>query len=170
LREEDEGTISVHIKYGEHEHTFEGPLDEVWKAVNKFFSDLIPIFRLLRQAIITVDLADLIEELKDLISISDGDVILRADRRKLSDRDAIMLYLLGAYVGYRLGSLPKETMSSGELRSKVGKKAKIISTRLSELRREGWVEKTEGGEYKVTTLGILRFRERRLPKLLSRIR
>jgi len=169
-QEEVEEHIVVHVKYGEHEQTFRGPVEEVWKAVNKFFSDIIPIFRLIRKATVTLDLTDLVEEFKDLVCVCNGDVIPLLDREELSDRDTIMLCLIGAYIGYRLGSLPKETLSSGELKEKLRKTAKITSTRLSELRREGWVERTEGGEYRVTPLGLMRFREKRLPKLMAKAR
>ena len=50
----EEGHITVHIRYGEHEQTFTGPVEEVWRAVNKFFSDLLPIFRLMRLSLIHI--------------------------------------------------------------------------------------------------------------------
>ncbi|RLI10076.1 hypothetical protein DRO33_05955 [Candidatus Bathyarchaeota archaeon] len=161
-------TITVHIKYGELEQTFEGPVEEVWRAINKFFSDLIPVFSLARQATVTVDLAELIEELRGLVAISNGEVVILADRRKLPDRDIIMLGLLGAYIGHKLGALPKETLTSAQLRRMLEKNAKITSTRLSELNRQVWIEKTDRGEYRVTQLGIIRFREKRLPRIAAK--
>ena len=164
----EEGHITVHIKYGEHEQTFTGPVEEVWRAVNKFFSDLLPIFRLMRHATLTVDLVELMKELQGLISFSEGRVVVLADRRRTPDRDVIMLALVGAYIGYRLGSLPKDSLSSAEIRQILEKTSKITSTRLSELKRQGWVERTEDGEYRATPLGILRFREKRLPMITPR--
>ena len=157
------------MRYRDVEQRFEGPVEEVWRAVNKFFSELIPIFRLLGDAVMTIDIADLIEELKDLVSLSDGRIIILADRRELSDKDVLMLGLLGAYMGYRIGALQKDTLSSSELREMLEKTAKITSTRLGELRKEGWVEKTDRGEYRVTPLGIFKFREKRLPKILAKL-
>ncbi len=165
-----EDTITVHVRYRDVEQRFEGPVEEVWRAVNKFFSNLIPVFRLVGKAIITVDLTELVEELKDLVALSDGQIVIVADKRVLSDKDILMLGLLGAYIGYRLGDLPKDTLSSAELRTILEKNAKITSTRLGELKKEGWVEKTDSGEYRVTTLGILKFREKRLPRILSKLR
>ncbi|HEW89764.1 MAG TPA: hypothetical protein ENG43_00290, partial [Candidatus Bathyarchaeota archaeon] len=112
-----EDTITVHVRYRDVEQKFEGPVEEVWRAVNKFFSNLIPVFRLVGKAIITVDLTELVEELKDLVALSDGQIIIVADKRALSDKDILMLGLLGAYIGYRLGDLPKDTLSSAELRT-----------------------------------------------------
>ena len=165
-----EDRIIVHVRYRDVEQRFEGPIEEVWRAVNKFFSELIPIFRLVGKAVMTVDLADLIEELKDLVSLSDGRIIILADKKELSDKDVLMLGLLGAYVGYRIGALPKETLSSTELREILEKTAKITSTRLGELKKSGWVEKTDRGEYRITPLGIFKFREKRLPKILAKLR
>ena len=158
------------MKYRDVEQRFEGPIEEVWRAVNKFFSELIPIFRLVGKAVITVDLAELVEELKDLVALSDGRIIVLADKERLSDKDVLMLGLLGAYVGYMIGGLPKDTLSSSELREILEKTAKITSTRLGELRKSGWVEKTDRGEYRVTPLGILKFREKRLPKILAKLK
>ena len=157
--------VTVHIKYGPHEYTYTGPVKEVWRAVNKFFGELIPIFKLVRKATLTLDVAELVEELEGLISVSEDRLVLLADRRALSDKDILMLALVGAYVGYRLGVLPKETLSSAELRKLLEKNAKITSTRLSELKREGWVERTGSGEYRATPLGITKFRETRLPRI-----
>ena len=168
MRSEDH--IVVHIKYGGLEQTYEGPVEAVWKAVNKFFSDLLPVFKLVRHATLTVDLAELIDDLKGLISFSEGKVVILVDKRRLPDRDIIMLGLVGAYLGYRLGSLPKETLSSAEIRQLLEKSSKITSTRLSELKRQGWVERTEDGEYRATPLGIIKFREKRLPRISSRVR
>ncbi|RLI07104.1 hypothetical protein DRO32_04455 [Candidatus Bathyarchaeota archaeon] len=160
--------ITVHIKYGPHEHTYKGPVKEVWRAVNRFFSELIPIFELARKAAFTTDLGELVDKLEGLISIHEDRLVIMADRRVLSDKDMIMLALTGAYVGYRLGSLPKETLSSAELRRLLEKSAKITSTRLSELRRDGWVEKTGTSEYRITPLGMMRFLEKRLPRIKAR--
>ena len=165
-----EDHIIVHVRYRDVEQRFEGPIEEVWRAVNKFFGELIPIFRLVGKVVMTVDLADLIDELKDLVSLSDGRIIILADKKGLSDKDVLMLGLLGAYVGYRIGALPKETLSSTELREILEKTAKITSTRLGELKKSGWVEKTDRGEYRITPLGIFKFREKRLPRILAKLK
>ena len=166
----DEDRIVVHVRYRDVEQVFEGPVEEVWRAVNKFFSELIPIFRLVGEAVLTIDLADLIEELKDLVSLSDGRIIILADKKELPDKDVLLLGLLGAYIGHRIGALPKETLSSSELREMLEKTAKITSTRLGELRKSGWIEKTDRGEYRITPLGIFKFREKRLPKIIAKLK
>ena len=165
----DTDEIIVHIKYGSQEHTYRGPVKEVWRAVNKFFGELIPVLKLVRKATLTFDISELVEELEGLVSFSEDRLVILADKRKLSDKDIIMLSLVGAYVGYRLGIFPKETLSSAELRGLLEKNAKITSTRLSELRREGWVEKAGAREYRLTPLGIAKFREERLPRIRARV-
>jgi len=161
--------ITVFVKYGTLEAKFEGPVEEVWRSINKFFSNFMPVFDLARRTTVTIDLAELVEETEDLVGISpDGEVIILADRKRLPDRDIIMLGLLGAYIGHKLGALQKETLTSAQLRKMLEKSAKITSTRLSELKRLGWIEKTDRGEYRITYLGILRFRERRLPRIAAR--
>jgi predicted transcriptional regulator len=48
-------------------------------------------------------------------------------------------------------------MTKEELRAKVGKSMKITTTRLGELVKDGFVDKTEEGEYRITTIGIKKF-------------
>jgi predicted transcriptional regulator len=56
------------------------------------------------------------------------------------------------------------------LQTAVGKTAKITSTRLGELIRDGYATKTEEGTYKITTLGIKRFQEESLPEIHEKLR
>jgi predicted transcriptional regulator len=79
------------------------------------------------------------------------------------------LLLLAAYIGNKLGPLKSDTLSKEELQAGLGKSAKITSTRLGELCREGLATKTEEGNYKIKTIGIKRLREEALPKIRERI-
>ncbi|RLG98463.1 hypothetical protein DRO19_04420, partial [Candidatus Bathyarchaeota archaeon] len=60
-------------------------------------------------------------------------------------------------------------LSKEELRERLGKSAKIVSTRLGELCREKLVVKTENNGYKITDFGV-RFSQRHvLPKIRAKI-
>jgi len=151
--------ISVHVRYGDVEKTFTGSVNDVWVSVNKFFSEMVPAFDIARKVTLTVDLAKLIEDFKDVIAIApEGPEVLIAKER-LTDSETLQLYLLAAYIGYRLGKLTRETMTKEELQAKLGKTSKITSTRLGELVKEGSVVKTEEGNYRLATVAVKKLQD-----------
>ena len=157
--------ITVHVKYGDVEQTFAGNVNEVWVEVNRFFSEMIPAFDIARKVTLTVDLAKLIGDFKDVIAIAPEGPEVLTPKEKLTDSETIQLHLLAAYIGYRLGKLTQKTMTKEELQSKLGKTPKTTSARLSELVKEGNVIKTEEGNYKITTKAIKELQEEVWPKI-----
>lgn len=149
-----ENVVTVHVKYGDVEHTFTGDVNDVWINVNKFFGETIPTFDIAKKITLAVDLARLIEDFKDVIAIApEGPEILQP-KEKLTDSEVLQLYLLATYVGFKLGKLSRETITREELQAKLGKSMKITTTRLGELVKQGMVAKTEEGNYKITTIAI----------------
>jgi len=159
-RELSKETITVHVKYRDMEQTFTGNVNDVWVIVNKFFGELIPAFDIARKVTLTVDLAKLIEDFKDVIAIAPEGPELLIPKERLTDSETLQLYLLAAYIGYRLGKLTRETMTKEELQTKLGKTPKTTSARLSELVKEGNVVKTEEGNYKIATMAIIKMQKR----------
>jgi len=151
---ETERKIMVHVRYGGMEKTFTGSVNDVWVSVNKFFSEVIPAFDIARKVTLTVDLAKLVDDFKDVIAVAPEGPEVLVPKERLTDSETLQLYLLAAYMGYRLGKLPNETMTKEELAAKLGKNTKITTTRLGELVKEGMVAKTEEGNYKIATIGI----------------
>jgi len=164
-----EGKITVHIKYRDVEQTFIGNVNDVWVGVNKFFSQMIPSFDVAHKVLLTADLPKLIGDFKDVIALAPEGPELLISKRRLTDSEIIQLYLLAAYMGYKLGHLSKDSMSKKALQTRLGKTSKITSTRLGELCREGMAIKTEEGNYKITTIGIKRLQEEALPKIREKI-
>ena len=149
-------TVTVNVKYGQVEQTFSGNADAVWVSVNKFFSEVVPAFTIARKMMLTVDLAELIEEAKGVIAIAPEGPEVLVPKEKLTDSEALQFYLLGAFIAYRLGKRASDAMSKEELQAKLGKTPKIASTRLSELVKEGSVVKTDEGGYKLATVAVKR--------------
>jgi len=162
------GQVTVHVRYGNVEQTFAGSVNDVWVGVNKFFSEMIPAFDIARKVTLTVDLAKLVEDFKDVIAIAPEGPEVLISKEKLTDSETLQLYLLAAYIGYRLGKLPRETMTREELAAKLGKNMKIATTRLGELVKQGNVIKTEEGSYRITTRTIVQLQKEVLPKVLSK--
>jgi len=159
---ESERTVTVCVKYCGVEQTFTGDVNSVWISVNKFFGEMVPAFDIASKVTLTVDLAALVEDFKDVIAIAPEGPELLIPKEKLTDSETLQLYLLAAYAGYRLGKLPQETMTKEELQTKLGKNMKITTTRLGELVKQGDVIKTEEGNYRITTKAVTQLQEKRL--------
>jgi hypothetical protein len=161
--------IKVHIKYKDTEQTFTGETNQVWSSINRFFTEIIPAIQTIKNALLTVDLETLIEDSKNVIALAQEGPVILVSKQRLTDTETIMLYLLASYIANKLGQ-SKDFVSKEELQSGLGKSAKITSTRLGELIREGQATKTEEGNYKITTLGIKRFQEEVLPEIKEKLR
>ena len=161
-------TVTVHIKYMDTEQTFTGDVDQVWAGVNRFFSEMIPTLQIVKKALLTVDLEKLIEDCKNVIAVTPEGPVLLVSKQKLTDSETLTSNLLATYIGNKLG-LSKSYLTKEELQAGLGKNAKITSTRLSELCREGYATKTDEGNYRITTLGIKRFQEETLPEIREKL-
>ena len=161
-------TVTVHIKYQETEQTFTGDANQVWISINRFFSEMIPALQTVKKALLTVDLESLIEDCKNVIAVAPEGPVLLVSRRKLTDNETLTLQLLATYIGNKLGQ-SKDYLTKEELQAGLGKNAKITSTRLGELCREGLATKTEEGNYRITTLGIKRSQEETLPEIREKL-
>ena len=161
-------TVTVYIKYLETEQTFTGDVNHVWVSVNRFFSEMIPALQIVKKALLTVDLENLIEDCKNIIAVAPEGPVLLVSREKLTDSETLTLHLLAMYIGNKLG-LSKIFLTKEELQAALGKNAKITSTRLGELCREGLATKTDEGNYRITTLGIKRFQEKTLPEIREKL-
>jgi hypothetical protein len=161
-------SVTVHIKYQETEQTFTGDANQVWISINRFFSEMIPALQTVKKALLTVDLESLIEDCKNVIAVAPEGPVLLVSRQKLTDNETLTLQLLATYIGNKLGQ-SKDYLTKEELQAGLGKNAKITSTRLGELCREGLATKTEEGNYRITTLGIKRSQEETLPEIREKL-
>jgi hypothetical protein len=162
-------TVTVHIKYMDTEQAFTGDVNQVWVSVNRFFSEMIPALQIVKKALLTVDLEKLIEDCKNVIAVAPEGPVLLVSKQRLTDSETLTSHLLATYIGNKLG-LSKSFLTKEELQAALGKNAKITSTRLGELCREGYATKTDDGNYRITTLGIKRFQEDVLPEIREKLR
>jgi hypothetical protein len=156
---EPERKVTLTVKYQGAEQTFTGDANDVWVSVNKFFGEMIPTFDLARKVTLTIDLAKLIEDFKEVIAIAPEGPELLIPKDKLTDSEVLQFYLLAAYVGFRLGKRLTEAMTKEELQAKLGKSMKITATRLGELVKQGTVVKTDDGSFRIATIGVKKLQE-----------
>lgn len=165
----EEFKLTVHVKYGEVEKSFSGSVEEVWVAVNRFFSEFIPAFELAKALVLTVDLQKLMEDCKGLIGFADNLPYLLVSKEKLTDNETLALHLLAAYLGYTLGMLKTDVLTREELQRKLGKNPKITSTRLGELVKGEIAEKTSEGGYRLTGFGVAQMQREWLPRIRTKL-
>lgn len=161
-----EANLELTVKYKDVEAKFTGKPDEVIKAFSKFISEALPTYDLASQLILTVDLEDLIRNMKGLIAFTPEGPVITISKEKLGgDRNVIMLNLIKAYIGYRTGRLDKDTLSMAEIMASTGRKSGTVAARLSELTSMDLAKRVGRGEYKITTLGIKFFLDEILPRI-----
>jgi len=165
----EEAKITVSVKYGGVEQTFSGSLEEVWAALNKFFSELIPAFQIAKALVLSVDMQKLVEDCKGLVGFADNMPHLLVPKEKLTDNETLALNLLAAHIGFRLGMLKTDVLTREELQARLGKNPKITSTRLGELVKAEIVEKTSEGSYRITSFGIFQMQREWVPKIKAKL-
>jgi hypothetical protein len=165
----EEAKITVSVKYGGVEQTFSGSLEEVWAALNKFFSELIPAFQIAKALVLSVDMQKLVEDCKGLVGFADNMPHLLVPKEKLTDNETLALNLLAAHIGFRLGMLKTDVLTREELQAKLGKNLKITSTRLGELVKSEIAEKTSEGGYRITSFGVFQMQKEWLPKIKAKL-
>jgi predicted transcriptional regulator len=72
-------------------------------------------------------------------------------------------------MGFHLGKLKESTVSKEELQSKLGKSAKIASTRLGELVKTEAAVKTADEKYRITSLGVFQLQKEILARIKAKI-
>ena len=166
---EKQERIAVQVKYKDMEKTFSaGSVEEAWLLLNKFFSEFVPSFEIANKLWLNVDLEKLAKDLEGVVAFSGEGSSLLVSKGKLTDNEALFLWLLASYVGHKLGLLESDALSKEELQAKLGKSGKITSTRLGELVKNDLVARTGDDEFKITTFGVVQARNEILPKVKAK--
>lgn len=156
--------LQVYVKYDQFEQDFEGPVDTVLRALIAFLDKAYPGLEILSQVRLTVDLQELVEEMKDVIAIApSGPVVL--SKKRLTVKELIGLNLIGAFVGFKLNLAGKASLSLDKLVTLTGKTKGSVSGALTPMVNDRLVEKPEKGEYEISLQGVKHFIDEVFPKL-----
>lgn len=161
--------VTIHFKYENTEQTFYGSPDDAWFFMNNFFKGILPTFKIARKLWLNVDLEKLAIKSEGSIAFSNEGANILVPQNRLTDNETILLWLLAAYLGNKLGILPTETIEKETLQTKLCKSKKITSTRLGELSKGGYITKTNNGSYKITTSGLAQMEKETLQIIKSKI-
>lgn len=168
-RNKERDALTVQVRYKGFEKTFSGSVESVWLSLNRFFTEFLPSFEVAQRLMLNVDLQKLAEDCEGIIAFAKEGPSLLVTRSKLTDNETLSLLLLAGYVGHQLGNVETDAVSKEELQGKLGKDAKIASTRLGELVKNGIVVKTPDEKYRITTFGLRQMQKDIIPKIKARI-
>jgi hypothetical protein len=162
--------IQIQIKYKEIEQQFSADPQDAWLMVNQFFKDFIPSFEIAQKLWLSVDLQQLAKDLNGIVAFSSDGASLLAPKNKLTDNEALSIWLTAQYLGHKLGTVNSDSLSKDELQTRLGKSGKITSTRLGELAKNGVVQKTADDKFRITTYGVILTQKEVIPKIKSKIK
>ncbi|MEM1947970.1 MAG: hypothetical protein QW240_04450 [Candidatus Caldarchaeum sp.] len=138
------GKVSVRIRHGQTEVEFTGDRESVWAAVNKYFAETLGPVDILSRLMGNVSVTDLMKKLEGRVVVNpDGiDVLGEGDLKR-----RIVLCLAAAWAGKRLGIYPEDGLTPKKIASVLRVDERIVRARLSELWRDGFVDKDGEGVY-----------------------
>jgi hypothetical protein len=161
--------IDVQIKYKDVEQKFSAEPQEAWLFLNKFFKEMIPSFEIAQKLQLNIDIQQLARDLNGIVAFSGDGASLLAPKNKLTDNEALLVWLAAYFLGNKLGLVSSDSLSKEELQAKLGKSGKITSTRLGELAKNDFVAKTADDEFKLSTFGVVQVQKEVLPRIKSKI-
>ncbi|MEM0383432.1 MAG: hypothetical protein QXS57_05530 [Candidatus Caldarchaeum sp.] len=137
--------VIVRIRHGGREVEFEGSREEVWAAVNRYFSETLGPVEVLSRLRGEVDVSEIAAKLSGKVLVSEGkvDVLVQGDAKK-----RIMLCLAAVYVGRRMGMVGTDFLSPKEVAGILRIDERVARARLSELWKSGLVDRNEDGRYR----------------------
>jgi len=162
--------IQVQIKYKDVAQEFSAEPQEAWLLINQFFKEFIPSFEIAKKLWLNIDLQQLARDLNGIVAYSSDGASLLAPKNKLTDNEALSVWLTAQHLGHKLGVLGSDSLSKEELQTKLGKSGKIVSTRLGELVKNGLLARTVDDKFRITTYGVVQTQKEVLPKIRTKIK
>jgi hypothetical protein len=161
--------IQVQLKYKGLEQQFSAEPQDAWLLLNQFFKDTIPSFEIAQKLWLNIDVAQLAKDLNGFVAFSGDGASLLVPKNKLTDNEALLVWLAGYYLGHKLGLINSDSLSKEELQIKLGKSGKITSTRLGELVKNDYASKAADEKFRITVFGVLQLQKEVLPKIKSKL-
>ena len=136
--------------------------------LNQFFNDMIPSFEIAQKLWLNIDVAQLAKDLSGIVAFSGDGASLLVPKNKLTDNEALLVWLAAYHLGHKLGLVKTDSLSKDELQAKLGKSGKITSTRLGELVKTEMVAKDANERFRVTTFGVTQTQKDIIPKIRAK--
>jgi len=168
-RSENKEDLTVQVMYRGVEEKFSGSVESVWLSLNRFFNEFLPSFEVAQKLTLNVDLQKLAKDSEGIIAFAKEGSCLLLPRNKLTDNETLSLLLLAGYLAHQLGNAETDTVSKEDLQGKLGKDAKIASTRLGELVKNQTAAKTPDEKYRITTFGLMQMQKDTIPRIRAKM-
>jgi hypothetical protein len=150
--------IKLQVEYENLRESFEGDVDEVFKALTQFLYRIYPHMEVASKLIWTPDLKQLMERIPEYCRLTpEGDLIMV--KTLPSTEQSILLILTLAYLSYKLGKRSDESIESLEISKAINKAEKTVRNTLTELTKTNTVERVDKGRYKITSSGLRKVEE-----------
>ncbi|MEM2122391.1 MAG: hypothetical protein QXE79_02015 [Candidatus Bathyarchaeia archaeon] len=150
--------IRLQVEYENLKESFEGDVDEVFKALTQFLYRVYPNIEVASRLIWTPDLNRLMEKIPEYCRLTtEGDFILV--KPLPSTEQSILLILTLAYLSHKLGKRSDEFIESQEISKTINKAEKTVRNTLTELTKTNTVERIDKGRYKITSYGLRKVEE-----------
>jgi hypothetical protein len=162
--------VQIQLKYKDLEEQFAAEPQEAWLLINQFFKNFIPSFEIAQKICLNIDLQQLAKDLEGIAAFSSDGASLLIPKNKLTDNEALSIWLTAYYLGHKLGMVKTDVLSKDELQIKLGKSGKITSTRLGELSKNGLVQKTVDDKFRITIMGVVQTQKEIIPKIKSKMK
>ena len=167
-RGEKRDELTVEVRYRGVENKFSGGVESVWLSLNRFFNQFLPSFDVAQKLMLNIDLQELAKDSEGIIGFGKEGPCLLVPRNKLTDNETLSLLLLAGYLAHQLGNAETDAVSKEELQGKLGKDAKIMSTRLGELVKNQTATRTPEEKYKITTFGLKQMQKEVIPRIITK--
>jgi DNA-binding MarR family transcriptional regulator len=135
---------------------FRGSLEDAERFILNFLQKHVPALALARKIQLSYSLSELVEKFGDFVKVTpEGPRVVAGEG--FSDRARIGLQLVAQRIAQQLGREATDTLSPRELSALTGLREKSVSSRLSEMVKEGAVEAVRAekmNRYRITTIGI----------------
>jgi len=151
--------LEVKIRYADLEVEFKGDPKDVSRKVFEWLNRNIPGFDVAVQLFQDPDYLELSETISEYIkSTNSGDIYLLGKASSLSMHLKILVTLSLMKILYDAGHRDSDASTLDELSKILSSSQKSVSSRLSELRSQGYIEKMRENKhtkYRITVRGLL---------------
>ena len=136
--------------------------------MEKFFAELVPSFDIAQKLSLNIDVQQLAKDLSGIAAFSAEGANLLVPKNKLTDNEALVIWLTAQYLGCKLGLVETDSLSKDELQMKLSKSGKIVSTRLGELVKNEIAAKLADDRFRITTFGLVQAQKEVVPKVRAK--
>ena len=113
-----------------------------------------------------LEFENLVPKVEKLVKIKkNGSPVIVCNENKLTQKEIMMLYIIGKFFAKQLGLSETESAFNKEIAEAYGLKDNVVGARITELKDDKYIEKISTGEHKVSTVKLEEFLDKLLAKL-----